>query len=71
MNTPENNALTLAMIGKDDAEYLIALTVLSCRLERERDEARLVADGWRENWRKGSSMSMVSGSKLPWEGTKS
>ena len=40
MNTPENNALTLAMIGKDDAEHLLALDALSCRLERERDKAR-------------------------------
>ena len=38
MNTPETDALTLAMVGKDDAEHLIALDALSCRLERERNE---------------------------------
>lgn len=40
MNTPENNALTLAMVGKDDAEHLLALDELSCRLERERNDLR-------------------------------
>lgn len=38
--TPENNRLTNAMNGKDDAEHLIALDELSRRLERERDELR-------------------------------
>ena len=40
MDTPETDALNLAMVGKDDSEYLIALDTLSCRLERERDKAR-------------------------------
>ena len=62
MNTPENNALSLAMVGKDNTEHLIALDALSCRLERERDKAkaykrtlkdenkklRIERDKWRE-----------------------
>ena len=33
----------------------------------ERNEAREVARAWRDNWLNGASMSMLSGSKLPWE----
>ena len=40
MDTPETDALTLAMVGKGDAEHLLALDALSCRLERERDKAK-------------------------------
>ena len=36
-------------------------------LERDRNEAREVARAWRDNWLNGASMSMLAGSKLPWE----
>ena len=67
MNTPETDALTLAMVGKDDAEHLLALVRLSCRLERERDKARQEAQDFRD----GMSIHLTEGpAEFSWEGTK-
>jgi hypothetical protein len=37
------------------------------KLERERDEARIEAERWREHWKNGRKMSMIVSSKFPWE----
>ena len=40
------------------------------RLETERDEAREIAAWWRDNWKKGRTMSMIASTELPWENVK-
>jgi hypothetical protein len=37
------------------------------RLELERDHARAEAERWRDNWKKGRTMSMIVSTELPWE----
>lgn len=40
------------------------------KLERERDRARAEAERWRDNWKKGRTMSMIVSTDLPWENAK-
>lgn len=62
-STPETDAVAEA-VGMGhfmvDAEF-------ARKLERERDHARAEAERWRDNWKNGRTMLMISSTGLPWE----
>ena len=65
--TPETNQAMRFCFGTDD-EYI--LPKVAEKLEYERDQARAEAERWRDNWKKGRTMSMIVSTKLPWENAK-
>lgn len=68
-NTPETDAASY-QISKE-AEGLIMTPIKFARqMELDRDRARAEAERWRDNWKKGRTMSMIATTQLPWENVK-
>ena len=70
-DTPETDAvmLTAAQVRRHIPEpgFPLVRYDYARRLERERDEARKLAEQWRELWRGRDSTSLVPSLRLPWE----